>query len=202
MEVSTTPVRWKFLRENEAERQDRCNRTNIAILDFDQSGKSTSKSVTNIDELQAKLHHKENGNPNKGSLRLLVVEDLSRGVIETLGSKFDIDPTYFRSHIDDYSWYNIRDRWMDPPSLKARRKHQNWTQVRFVRSRYFKTRESFQKGRDESNRFNVFRRPDNDQNQWPYMDGEAVLGITRTKISIWVSKDDSTDSGITGMSLL
>ncbi|KAG4285112.1 hypothetical protein FPRO06_06372 [Fusarium proliferatum] len=202
MEVSTTPVRWKFLRENEAERQDRCNRTNIAILDFDLSGNSTCNRFTNIDELEADLRCKENGNPDKGSLRFFVVEDLSRGIIETVGSKFDIDPTFFRSHIDDYSWYNIRDRWMDPPTLKARIKHQNWTQVRFVRPRYFKTRESFQKGRDESNRFNVFRRPDDGQNQWPYMDGEAVVGIMRTKISIWISKDDSLDSGVTGIVLV
>lgn len=200
MEVSTTPVSWKFLRENEAERKVRCNRTNIAILDFDLSGNSTCKRFTSIDELEAELHHKENGNPDKDSLRLLVAEDLSRGVIETLGSQFDIDPTFFRSHIDDFSWYNIRDRWMDPSTLKARRKHQNWTQVRFVRPRYFKTRESFQKGRDESNRFNVFRRPDDDQNQWPYMDGDAVVGIMRTKVSIWISRDDSLGSGATGMS--
>ncbi|KAG5762758.1 hypothetical protein H9Q72_009158 [Fusarium xylarioides] len=197
MEVSTTPVRWKFLRENEAERQDRCNRTNIAILDFDPSGNSTCKRFTNTDELEVELRRNENGKRNKGSLRLLVVEDLSRGVIEMLGSEFDIDPTFFRSHIDDYSWYNIRDRWMDPPALRARKKHQNWTQVRFIR-----TRESFQKGRDESIRFNVFRRPDDDQNQWPYMDGDAIVGITRTKVSIWINKDDSLDCGITGIVLV
>ncbi|KAF4332990.1 magnesium transport [Fusarium beomiforme] len=197
MEVSTTPVRWKFLRDNEAERQDRCNRTNIAILDFGPSGDSTCKRFTDADELEDELHRNEKGNLDKRSLRLLIVEDLSRTTIETLGSKFDIDPTFFRSHIDDYSWYNSRDRWMDPPSLRASMKHQNWTQVRFVRPRYFKTRESLQKGRDESNRFNVFRRPDDDQNQWPYMDGAAVVGLTRTKVSIWVSKDDSPGSGVT-----
>ncbi|SCV58197.1 uncharacterized protein FFB14_15498 [Fusarium fujikuroi] len=185
MEVSTTPVRWKFLRENEAERQDRCNRTNIAILDFDLSGNSTCRRFTDIDELEAELRCKENGNPNKGTLRLFVVEDLSRGVIETLGSQLDIDPTFFRSHIDGYSW-----------------KHQNWTQVRFVRPRYFKTRESFQKGRDESNRFNVFRRPDDDQKHWPYMDADAVVRIMRTKISIWISRDDSLGSGATGIVLV
>ncbi|KAF5662034.1 metal ion transmembrane transporter [Fusarium circinatum] len=202
MEVSTSPVRWKFLRENEAERKDRCHRTNIAILDFDLSGNSTCKRLTNADDLQAELRREGNVNPDTSSLRLLVVEDLSRGVIEMLGSKFDIDSTLFRSHIDDYSWYNIRDRWMEPPTLRARKKHQNWTQVRFVRPRYFKTGESFQTGRDESNRFNVFRRPDDDQNQWPYMDGDAVVGITRTKISVWVSKDDSPGSGITGIVLV
>lgn len=40
-------------------------------------------------------------------LRLFVVEDLSREVIETLGSKFDIDPSFFREHLVDYVWYNI-----------------------------------------------------------------------------------------------
>lgn len=40
-------------------------------------------------------------------LKLFVVEDLSREVIETLGSQFDIDPSFFREHIVDYVWYNI-----------------------------------------------------------------------------------------------
>lgn len=38
--------------------------------------------------------------------RLFVVEDLSRDVIEALGSHFKIDPSFFREHIVDYAWYN------------------------------------------------------------------------------------------------
>ncbi|RGP63759.1 magnesium transport [Fusarium sporotrichioides] len=202
MEVGTSPVRWKLLRDNPVERQDRCQRTNVAILDFFPSGNTTCRRFTNAYELDNALRGKETANFEKGSLRLLVVEDLSRSIIETLGSRFDIDPTFFRQHIDDYSWYNIRDRWMDPPNLMASIKHQNWTQVRFVRPRYFKTIESLKKGREESNRFNVFRRPDDDQNNWPYMDGSAVVGLTRTKVSIWISKDGDPDAGITGMRIV
>lgn len=40
-------------------------------------------------------------------LRLFVVEDLSRSVIEALGSKFDVDPSFFREHLVDYVWYNM-----------------------------------------------------------------------------------------------
>lgn len=51
-------------------------------------------------------------------MRLFVVEDLSREVIEQFGAKFDIDPHVFRAHIFDNIWYNIRDLTWDPPSLK------------------------------------------------------------------------------------
>ncbi|KAM0492522.1 hypothetical protein ACHAP8_009877 [Fusarium lateritium] len=196
MEVSTTPLRWNFLRDNEAERKERIQRTNVTVLDFSQDGNVTRRRCTVADELNDELRRNSRPTFEKSSLRLIVVEDLSRSVVETLGAMFDIDPAFFRQHIDEYSWYNIRDRWMDPPNLIASTKHQNWTQVRFVRPIYFETRDSLRKGREESNRFNVLRRPDNDSNQWPYMDGDSVVGLMRTKVSIWVGKNP--DSEVTG----
>lgn len=49
----------------------------------------------------------EPSNDPSVKLRLFVVEDLSRDVIEALGSKFDIDPSFFREHLVDYVWYNV-----------------------------------------------------------------------------------------------
>jgi hypothetical protein len=195
MEVSTTPLRWKFLRGNEAERSERLHRTNVAILDFPSSERPIRRNVTTDGELKKCLNDKSIKTP----VRLIVV-DLSRQVVEILGSKFDIDPAFFREHINHYSWYNIRDRWMIPPNLKSVIGQQKWTRVRFVRLiRYFKTKESFQRAREESNRFNVLRRLDDDQNQWTFMDGEAVVALTRTRALLWVGTNHDQGQETIGM---
>jgi len=125
MQVSTTPLRWNLLRENEVERHDRSYRTNVVILDFPSSGNPTRKSFTSADGLEDALRGGSGNDSADRPVRLLIVEDLSSRVIEILGARFDIDPAFFREHIDDYSWYNIRDRWMDPPNLKAGIRQQN-----------------------------------------------------------------------------
>ena len=195
MEVSTIPLRWKFLRGNGAERAERSCRTNVAILDFPSSGRPTRRSATSVGELEMHLHEKSIGT----SVRLIIVEDLSRQVIEILGGKFDIDPCFFREHINDYSWYNIRDRWMSPPNLNSATRMLNWRRVRFVRPRYFKNNESFHISREEANRFNVFRRPDDDQNQFPVLDGEGIISITRTRTLLWLDTDYGEDHETVGM---
>lgn len=40
-------------------------------------------------------------------LRLFVVEDLSREVIEALGHHLKIDPSFFRDHIIDSQWDHL-----------------------------------------------------------------------------------------------
>lgn len=167
------------------ERRERWQRTNVAVLDFSPTGGLESKNASTVDELKMHLHNKPDGT----STRFIIVEDLSNDVIELLGGKFDIDPAFFREHINDYSWYNIRDRWMYPQNLDSAQHEQNWTRVRFARPRYFRTNDSFQEAREEANRFNVFRRPDDDQNQWPILEGEAIVAITRTRTLLWLNTD-------------
>lgn len=42
-------------------------------------------------------------------MRLFVVEDLSREVIEALGEHFDVDPSFFQAHLVDFSsWRTLR----------------------------------------------------------------------------------------------
>jgi hypothetical protein len=188
MEVSTTPLRWKFLKgaEKAKERQHRAEKTNVARLDFLPDEEITCTHFKKPEELKAGLDEK----PHDVQFRLFVVEDLSREVIELLGAKFDIDPSFFRAHINDYAWYNVRDRFMDPPNLDIISERQDWFQVRWVRPRYFRTRTSFEMARVESNRFNVLRRPDEDYNNKGLLDEkEANVALTRTRASFWKSKD-------------
>lgn len=189
MEVTTTPLRWKVLRQKQDERRERSCRTSVAILDFPDSGRPICQTAENTNELRQLLSDKF----PKGSGRLIIVEDLSREVIEILGTKFDIDPDLFRDQISDYSWFNIRDRWMIPPNLKSATKMQNWTRVRFIRPRYFENIDSFEVAQREANLFNVFRRPDNEQNQWEFLDGPAIVAISRTRTLFWLNTDYGND---------
>ncbi|KAF2667797.1 hypothetical protein BT63DRAFT_480711 [Microthyrium microscopicum] len=128
--------------------------------------------------------------------RLFVSEDLSRRVIESLGSTYDIDPSFFREHIVDYAWYNVRDRFMDPPKLDIIMQQQDWFQLRWVRARYFQSKESYDKARVESNRFNVLRRPDDDLNNGAMLDDKkALIGLTRTRASFWMSQPNKDVPG-------
>lgn len=200
MEVSTIPLKWEVIRNNEAERRERAQRTNVSILDFPRAGGAVKQTrVTSFDKLELSIEEMPSAQPPN---RLILVEDLSRRVIETLGAKFDIDPNFFRGHIDDYSWYNIRDRWMDPPNLTSSMQRQKWIRLRFVRPRYFRTSDMLQKAREESAWFNIYRRPEDDLNRWAEIDGEGVVGLTRTKVSIWMGNSGDQVRPGTGIMLI
>lgn len=118
---------------------------------------------------------------------LYVVEDLSRDVIEVLGSNLSIEPSFFRAHIVDYAWYNVRDRWRDPPILDVVGRRQNWVQVRYVTARYFETSKDFDKASNEAGQFNILRRPDDDLSNKSWWDEKnAVVGLTRSRATFWL----------------
>ncbi|KAF4630012.1 hypothetical protein G7Y89_g8127 [Cudoniella acicularis] len=201
MEVGTSPLRWRNLRtegkDNHAAqdaikaRKERTSRTNVTRLDFSKSGDVTPTECKTPSELIAALNHDSGGEGKEEySFRLFVVEDLSRDVIEALGSHLDIEPAFFREHIVDYAWFNIRDRGYNPPNLQAATKKQRWLQFRWVTARYFKTSISFMEGVQEAEQFNVLRRPDDDTNNKALWDDQgAIVGVIRTRASFWLSKE-------------
>jgi len=143
MEVGTTPIRWKFLNENGQKdkaaqeaaaeaRKERVSRCNVTRLDFGSDGQVSKKSCDSSTSLLEALKDDDVGESSeeKRELRLFVVEDLSRDVIEALGSKLDIEPAFFREHILDFAWYNIRDREQDPPKLRSMARKERWVQLR------------------------------------------------------------------------
>jgi hypothetical protein len=203
MEISTTPVRWpefKNKTRDDNERSERASRTNVTRLDYLDSGEVVSKQYTKSDDLRKALTEEtQEEDADKRQLRLFVVEDLSRDVIEILGANLDIEPAFFREHIVDYAWYNTRDRWVDPPNLNMVAVRNRWVPIRFVTARYFKPKASFQEGFKQALSFNVLRRPDDDQNNksvWD--DGEAIVGITRTRASFWVKNAEGQKKGAVG----
>jgi len=192
MEIGTSPVRWKDLsqRDKHQDRIERISRTNVTRLDYLESGDVKKKTYTRSEDLRKALAEKDVKTP-KRNFRLFIVEDLSRDVIEHLGARYDIEPQFFREHIFDYTWYNTRDRWVDPPKLGAVTTQLPWFQMRFTTARYFRTAAEFKSGYDEAQTFNVLRRPDDDLNtraNWDQTD--AKVGLSRTRASFWMRRED------------
>lgn len=211
MEVSTTPARWKHLqnlhkssKDGQAKRDERIKRTKAARLDYLDSGAVTTKNYDDAEDLRKSLFTPGFGyqapEDTKVRLRLFVLEDLSRDVIEYFGARFDIEPAFFREHIVDYAWYHTRERGIDPPNLEIVAKQQPWIQFRFVQARYFRTKESFRKAVKEVENFNVVRRLDDDQNNNTVWDeNEALTGIMRTKASFWLGRAGNSEQETIGM---
>ena len=88
---------FEFL-QNDSARQNACR---IVCLEFSSTSGPPGRRSLDLDELEALL---SNTTKRTGDLcgRLLIVEDLSSEIIETLGSSLNIDPLFFASHIDTF----------------------------------------------------------------------------------------------------
>jgi hypothetical protein len=202
MQIGTHPERWKNLhgpiKKHEADRKARLARVKVCRLDYSGTGSpktatfdSTKDDPAEKETAAARLAQELKSSVDQSvQLRLYVVEDLSSDVIELLGSGLDIEPSFFRAHIVDYAWYNVRDRWRDPPNLDVMSGQQWWVQVRYVTARYFKSREDFDEAAKEAERFNILRRPDDDisNNSW-WDDRNAIVGLTRSRATFWLNRN-------------
>lgn len=93
-------------------------RTRVSVLEYpleDGSG-VMSKEFTTSPALNHHLTGLAKQDSSEIKLRLYVVEDLSRDVIEALGGHYDVNPSFFREHIADNVWHNISE---DPCSRVA-----------------------------------------------------------------------------------
>ncbi|KAF1929849.1 uncharacterized protein M421DRAFT_419616 [Didymella exigua CBS 183.55] len=225
MQVGTSPLHWRYLHfpENQTELKDRRAKTNVTYIEYKPLKDSQPVPVTidSADKLKTTLAALSHDPPGAPPLRLFIVEDLSTEVIEQLGSRFDVDPLFFREQIEDNVWYNIRDPWAIAPSLTASTKQRSWFRLRNMRLRYHKTGISYENGRQEVNKWNILRRPDNDNNHWAHKDevqrdaqgdvlkdnkgnliGKSVVSIMRTRTTIWIGKDKQCGDGIVGIVLV
>lgn len=212
MEVGTSPLQWRYLKHKETERVERVKRTEITFIEYKPAMEPKTEHIDSTAMLTAKLKSLAHDAGNKPPLRLFIVEDLSREVIETLGGWFDIDPLFFREHIEDYVWHNTRDPWAMPPPLTTSTRQRSWFRVRNMRLRYHKTQKSFEDARWDANDWNVIRRPDDDKNHWAHKDevckdekgkeDKAVVSIMRTRTTTWIGKDRRCGDGTVGIILL
>ncbi|KAF2760029.1 hypothetical protein EJ05DRAFT_319687 [Pseudovirgaria hyperparasitica] len=184
MEIGTTPLQWPDLRMKVDSRIERWRRVKIARLDYLNDGVRPVRT----DYVDTKsLHSGLRETDLASGMRLYVVEDLSRDVIEALGCKYRVEPEFFREHMLDYAWCNVRDRWAHPPKLTSVRKKQRWIQLRYVTPRYFENGEEFKLAKEQAGHFNVARRPDDDQNGEGHWDTRGtVVGLTRSRASFWL----------------
>ncbi|KAF4338670.1 hypothetical protein FBEOM_7438 [Fusarium beomiforme] len=238
MEVGTVPTRWcifpgeekdktedlrftysRIKAEREAEQARRAAKMNVALLKFEESANPAlvryslqdGCTADDIDRTKERLRKAISDVKNDklgAKFSLFVVEDLSRYVIEILGSELAIDPRFFRSHITDYVWNNIRDRWREPSILQVDAKRQRWFQLRLIRSRYFENQAGLTEAKKEVNQFNILRRLDADRNQifwdkdpdptlWERVtDGnknrvDAKVGHMRSRATFWLNKEST-----------
>lgn len=201
MQIGRIPRDW----ENELIPEDqerRWTRTKICVMEyFSDTVKKRfimpklKEKGLETEELRRELHK---GNSKEALFRLYVVEDLSRNVIEALGTEFGIEPDVFRAHIVDYAWYNARDRWRDAQPLELVRGRRNWFQIRYVTTRYFEDRKQFEKAGNEAKNFNILRRPDDDKSKGWWDSTEAVVALTRSRATFWLKPKNSGNSTAIG----
>lgn len=180
------------------DREERGSRTKIAMLNFKQNAPIERIDFTNINDLAKGLSW---GNEMDDDIhaRLYVVEDLSRDVIEALGSHFDVDPHFFRGHISHYMWYNTRDPWVELPDLEIVSRKRSYFHVRYVQSRYFRDQFSLSEAKRETGGFNILRKMDRDDNWVPNFDiPNSDVGLVRSKTSLWIRPRTENEKGVLG----
>lgn len=189
MEVTTSPNKWQLIKDLQPAqlssiRRERARRTNVASVDFISGQPAPIISYMNTPESLAQCLDQQ---AVPGASRLYIVEDLSRDVIEHLGSKLDIDPLFFREHINDFTWYNTRDPWVELPDLDIVSRDRPYFRLTYNQPRYFRTQESFNRAQKQAGMFNVLRRLDaDDEHESQFDEKSAIVALVRSKASLWI----------------
>lgn len=188
MLVGCAPPKWRFLKYEPKSRQERIARTNICAVDYNEGTDPVQSRCTTTRELQVFL---EAAKPQQPEIRLVIVEDLSRDVVEILGAHYDIDPLFFVSHIGDYLFHNTRDRWVELPDLEVDAKKRPHFNLEYLRPRYFQSEQEFVAAEKETGFWNVLRRIDSDRGQALLQlsllnKPGASVTLSRAKTSLWI----------------
>ena len=198
MKVTTAPVTQKFL--GEQDRRERASRTKVAMLTFEPDTAVHRVDFSDSKDLATALNGPHNAHDDVHA-RLFVVEDLSRDVIEAFGARFDVDPLFFRGHISDYMWHNIRDPWVELPDLDIVSRERSYLHVRYVQTRYFRSEDSLRRAKREAGNFNVLRRVDRDGNWVRDVDiPNSDVGLVRSRTSLWIRPNKVGENGVLGES--
>ncbi|KAF1973828.1 hypothetical protein BU23DRAFT_553820 [Bimuria novae-zelandiae CBS 107.79] len=203
MQVSTAPNRWNELNKDPDDRSRRTTKTKLTYVNFANGSTPIIDPINDLAKLKETLQSLKYDSSNKQPMRLFIVEDLSQQVIEALGSRFDIDPLFWREQIEDYVWHNLRAPGAMPSNLMSDMRHRQWFRVRNLRLRYHESKDDFDASTAEVHSWNVLRRLDDDNNHWHWADKQgAIVSMLRTRTTIWIGKDDKTGGGTVGIVLL
>ena len=196
MKVTTAPPKQRFLEDRD--REEKASRTKVAMLTFVPNAAVHRVDYSDITSLSGALNGPQNKHNNVYA-RLFVVEDLSRDVIEAFGTRFDVDPLFFRGHISDYMWHNTRDPWVELPDLHITSRKRSYLHVRYVQTRYFRSENSLRRAQSQAGGFNVLRRVDKDGNWVDDVDiPNSDVGLIRSRTSLWIRPNKPGEEGVLG----
>lgn len=194
LDCSTVPIKQRALIPED--REERLNRVHVAVIDLRPGQDVLVRKFDTLEALTSFLD--EPWADIEEHIRLFVVEDLSTHVIELLGDRFNIDPSFFRAHVSDYAWFNIADPWMEIPTLPSRASSSAFFTLRHVRPYYFRNDESARRARRHAGGFNVLRRIGFDKtNAWADTPGGSV-GTIRAKTSCYIRPREEAGQGWLG----
>ena len=107
----------------------------IACLEFSAASDTPKQKHINISELKSLLHNEDPQNDNLYG-QILLAEDLTKDLIELLGSALDIDPFFFASHIDLFqSGIAMPRPYMS--ALPSTASHRNFVNLHYRRVLHF-----------------------------------------------------------------
>lgn len=189
------------MRHFPANREERSKKTNVCVIDFTPGQPTKTRKFRDATKLKDGLDSSPQSK-HENQTRLVVVEDLSRDLVETLGAYYDVDPLFFLSYIGDYLFHNTRDPWAELPNLDVDLRKQNHFILQYLRARYFLTEQEFQEAEKETGKWNILRRLDSDRSRKRLQKGlidktESSSVLTRAKTSLW-TKPREKDEPVTG----
>ena len=103
----------------------------IVCLEFSSAPGPPSRRSLDLNGLESILGAKAAGRDNLCG-RLLIVEDMSNDIIETLGCLLDIDPFFFASHIDTFR-IDMARTWPSMATLPSKTRAQNFLNLHYHR---------------------------------------------------------------------
>lgn len=194
MEVSTSNSRHTYLSENshtQNERLERLRRTHVTQIDFRQGCEPEKHEFVSSSALEQALNEADTAEsvPNA---RIYIVEDLSTKVIEAFGSRFNIDPHFFRSHVNDYMWNTVAGDAVERRDLDVVCRRRSHFMLQYLRPRYYRNTSEFEWAVEQAGRFNVLRQLDSDRSREYLMnDAGAAACLMRAKLSFWTQRASS-----------
>ena len=114
----------------------------ITSLDFSSASGVPSRRRLDLDSLSSLLHGTVKENDDFCG-RILIVDDISSHVLETLGSILDIDPLFFASHIDTFR-IDVSTTRPSTVTLPSTTRSQNFVNFHYHRVVEFENLESRQ----------------------------------------------------------